>query len=127
MGEERGCGKKRLRGHNWFISSDSVNNGRIHCEGSRLVARVETADLSLSHLAALVLHCFHLTLVLALVQKVPVAWDVQLGEERGGKEQQTPHPQLLSGLCSQLKISGYLRDLYRPGVRKEGRKENAIG
>ena len=126
MGEERGCGKKRLGGHNWFISTDSFN-GRIHCEGSRLVARVETADLSLSHLAALVLHWFHLTLILALVQKVPVARDVQLGKERGGKEQQTPHPQLLSGLCSQLKISGYLLDLYGPGVRKEGRKENAIG
>ena len=85
LGEERGRGKKRLGGHNWSIISTDSFDGWINCEGSHLVARIETADLSLSQLAALVLHSFHRTLILdALVHEVSVAWYVQLGEQGGG-------------------------------------------
>ena len=93
-----------------------------------MVPRVETADLSLGHLTGLILHWSHLALILALAQKVSMARDVKLGEQRGGEQQQTPHPQLIfSGGCSQLDFPAYLPDLYGPGVRKEGREQNGKG
>ena len=74
-----------------FISNDRFHNCRINCEGFPVVG-VQAADLSLGHLAALVLLRLHLDLLLvalgdqllhlAAQQQVSMAWDVKLGEQR---------------------------------------------